>query len=139
RPARAAPLYKELAQLPRLQDRPGRQMRRRIDREEPVIAHEPQLVLGLVFSLEKTFGQEVSLAVGDPDGPCRIHTDGDDHGLSPLPPCGALASLRGDQGAQSTPAGGTAAGPGPRGPHTQTASEGIRGTHRPVESRRPRP
>ena len=30
-------------------------------------------------------------------------------------------------------------GPGPRGPRTWTSSEGIRGTHRPVASRRPRP
>jgi hypothetical protein len=29
-------------------------MCRRIDREEPVMAHEPQLILGLVFRLEKT-------------------------------------------------------------------------------------
>src|SRR5499427_10493534 len=99
-------------------------MRRRIDREEPVIAHEPQLVLGLVFSLEKTFGQEGSLAVGDPDGPCRIHTDGDDHGLSPLSTCGALASPRGDQGAPAIPARGAAAGPGLRGPRARTSSKG---------------
>jgi hypothetical protein len=59
RSARAPSLHKELAQLGRLQRRPGRQMRGRIDGEEPVIAHEPQLVLGLVFRLEKTFGQEV--------------------------------------------------------------------------------
>jgi hypothetical protein len=37
RPARAAALHKELVQLGRLQRRPGRQMRRRIDREEPAM------------------------------------------------------------------------------------------------------
>jgi hypothetical protein len=37
----ARSLHKDLAQLGRLQRRPGRQMRGRIDSEEPVIAHEP--------------------------------------------------------------------------------------------------
>ena len=51
--ASCLPPERLLAQLGGLQRRPGGRMRRGIDREEPVIPHEAQLVLGLILRLEK--------------------------------------------------------------------------------------
>src|SRR5207244_10320100 len=80
-----ARLQKYLAQICRSHPRPWGNMRRRIDREETVIPHTPQLVLRLLRCLEKTFGQDVPLNILDPDCPHLIHADRYRHGLAPLP------------------------------------------------------
>src|SRR5262249_41643333 len=104
------------------------------------ITHVPQLILGLVFRLEKTFGEDGPLAVGDPDGPGLIHADGDGHRLSPLPH-GQRSGLPPGEGVERRHNRREAlrrgwATPGER---SRTASDGVRGTHGPVCGGRPRP